>query len=441
VVEALAGTRYVAESIAALRGDMDAREAAFAQEAALGAVRHAVTLDHVLAAVARYDPRRVEPEVRGLLLVAAYQVIWMDRVPLFAAVDESVALARRTGSRRAGGMVNAILRRLTEAIESRRGEWRPSEPRCVRVDFANACWFRLPVLPPPEPDPVAHIAAAAGELPQRFAELTNRLGFRMAEQAAWASQGRPPVVLNRNLLRIDTATFASGVSEELGESTQVEGDTAWIAGSAGLAHSRLFSQGLAYVQDATARAAATLLDAKPGETVLDLCAAPGGKAVALALAMQNRGKLLAVDVDEPRLDRVRENVRRLGLDCIETRSAEELADAPIFDAAIVDVPCSNSGVIARRPEARFRLNERSLASLTELQSRLLAQAARQVRAGGRLVYSTCSIEPRENEGVVAAFLDASPQWQLSRSATTLPNWGARSGDWRDGGYAALLRRT
>ncbi len=464
VAEALGGGRYVAETLANARAGVDAREGAFAQEAALGAVRHAVTLEHVLSAVARYDPRRVEPAVRALLLVAAYQIIWMDRVPVFAAVDESVSLARRTGrssrglrsSGTASGMVNAILRRLAGAIEARRGGWTSREPRCVRVDFAHGCWFREPVLPAAEvgcaPGPLAaHIAASAGELPGRFAELVERHGMEAAEGIAWASQGRPPVVLNRNSLSLDQAAFVARVNQEFGGAAEVmaaaEGrrapEAAWVTGAAGLAQSSLLREGLAYVQDATSREAALLLAARPGESVLDLCAAPGGKAATIALAMENRGRLVASDIDEARLERVRDNVHRLGLSCVQARSAAELSAAAggeAFDAAIADVPCSNTGVIARRPEARFRLSERSLSSLRTLQAQLISQAANQVRPGGRLVYSTCSIEPAENESIVAEFLELNPGWRCVDERLTLPHWGQTGREWRDGGYAALLRR-
>ena len=201
------------------------------------------------------------------------------------------------------------------------------------------------------------------------------------------------------------------------------------------------------MQDVTARAAALLVDARPGESVLDFCAAPGGKSIVLAQQMGDRGEVLACDASPERILRVRENTRRLRLTSIRTHlirtsDASESDLTRMFDAALVDVPCANTGVIARRPEARLGLTTEKLASLVELQRALLRRAAASVRPGGRLVYSTCSIEPQENGQIVEAFVAETPAWELVTSQTTLPTWGPRLSDWRDGGFAALLvRRT
>jgi 16S rRNA C967 or C1407 C5-methylase (RsmB/RsmF family) len=535
----------VQETLRALRaeGRLAGREGALAMDIALGAVRHVVTIGQVLSAVARVDPRLVSPALRALLWTAAYQIIWMDRIPLFAAVDQTVELAHATLGRRAAGMVNAVLRRLTGRVAERGTPWRRLAPDQVRVGWSRACAFSQPVLPAAESehDLPVHLAAASGERRTRFRALVDRFGLKLAEAVAWASSAKPVLVLQRNPLRIDAAGLAAAAAAQWGPQVELSEGALFATNATGVLESRLFTQGQIYVQDQTAHRAATLLEPRAGERILDLCAAPGGKSIALACEMGDRGEIVACDSSAERLRQVCENIERLGLSSIHThllaagnagkpsegkrlyqypshqagghgtpsradpvlgepgsgpslgatgsdpslgvtgsdvslgatgsdaslgatgsvtrseasksaarRAVQEArhareADREVlerpFDAALVDVPCSNSGVIARRPEARLRLTRSKIAALVRVQAELLRRAAAAVRPGGRLVYSTCSIEPEENERVVSAFLAERTDWTLEHEEIALPNWGPRPSDWRDGGYAALLRRT
>jgi 16S rRNA (cytosine967-C5)-methyltransferase len=198
-----------------------------------------------------------------------------------------------------------------------------------------------------------------------------------------------------------------------------------------------FSEGHFSVQDLTAMKAVDLLNPQPGETVWDLCAAPGTKSTAIAERMQNQGRVLATDIHSARLTRIEDNRRRLGLDIIAVQTispaGEDLPSGP-FDAVLVDAPCSNTGVLGKRPEARWRLKPSDIEELSGLQLRLLENACERVKPGGRVVYSTCSIEPEENQAVIKALLDRRADWEL---ATQLTFWPGRPAD---GGFAALLRR-
>jgi 16S rRNA (cytosine967-C5)-methyltransferase len=449
VHDALAGRRFVNETLALLReqGRLAGREAGLAMEIALGAVRHALTIEHVLGKVAGYDQRRVKPALRAVLLIAGYQIIWMDRVPDFAAVDEAVKLARRHLAGRAPGMVNAVLRKLTGSIEQRLVAWQRLDSKHIRVSWDQARTFNADVLPAPEEDDLAaHLAAATGERLERYRGLVERFGPQRAETIAWASQAVPVTVLHRNSLRINPGVFQARVRAEFGDAAEWTPDSVFLPATVNAVESPLFQEGRAYVQDMTARAAALLLDPRRGDRVLDFCAAPGGKSIVLAEQMGDQGEVLACDASPDRILRVRENVRRLRLTSIRTHLIEtsDASDADLkrtFDAALVDVPCSNTGVIARRPEARLGLTAEKLESLVQLQAALLGRAAASVRPGGRLVYSTCSIEPQENEQIVEAFLAENPAWSVALSRLTLPEWGPRLADWRDGGFAALLTRS
>ena len=182
--------------------------------------------------------------------------------------------------------------------------------------------------------------------------------------------------------------------------------------------------------------AAEMLAPRPGETVLDLCAAPGTKTTHLAELMQNRGRIIAADLREEKLARIRENAHRLGLTIIEpvlvSPAGDDIPPAP-FDAVLVDAPCSNTGVLGKRPEARWRISPDDIRELAKLQRRLLRTAAERLKPDGRLVYSTCSIEPEENEGSIADLLTHRSDVLLEEQRLFLPGQPA------DGGFAALLR--
>lgn len=449
ITAALRGDGFASDQLVRYRSALDGRESALAVDLALGTLRHLITIEHVLSQLADYNARRVAPMLRAIICCGAYQLIWLDRVPAFAAVDESVKLGRLLAGARASGMVNAVLRRVAEGITERRTGWSSLFPREIRIGWLEACQFNQPVLPVPDTDRGlrAHLAAATGCRPAYFAKLAERYDLERAEAIAWACQAVPSIALFRNTLRINEAVFQARVRLNFGAHADWSPDVAYLPASANVIESDLFSEGRAFIQDTTAHFAARLLHAHPGELVLDLCAAPGGKSIVLAQDMQDRGEVVACDAAADRLVRVRENARRLRLTSIrthllETNDASERVLQRSFDAALVDVPCSNSGVVARRPEARLGLTSDKINSLTKLQAALLDRAAASVRkSGGRVVYSTCSIEPEENEQVVGAFLDRHiGEWELADAHTQLPQWGPAHSDWRDGGYAALLHR-
>ncbi len=450
VLDVLRGTGFAIERLAELRttAALSGRDAGLAMQIALGTVRHLLTISHVIEAVARVDRRTTRPELRAILYTAAYQILWMDRVPVFAAVNEAVKQAHRYAGGRAPGMVNAVLRNVTRALADRRVSWQRLDPTQVRVGWDEACQFQRAVLPPADDVP-RHLAAATGQPLQRFLALAERYGLATAEQISWACQSVPVIVLQRNRLRVGSAEFETALREALGaelpaDAFEITPDVAYVPASTHVAELKPFREGWVFVQDPTAHAAALAVEAWPGERVLDLCAAPGGKSLVLALDMQNRGEVVACDLAPQRLARVEENAARLGLTCIHTRlppSADAgAAELGLFDAVLLDVPCSNTGVIARRPEARLGLTPQKLQSLAAAQCELLTRGARHVRPGGRLVYSTCSIEPEENEALIGWFTAQNAEWAIEQIDTVLPQWGPRPSDWRDGGFVARLRR-
>ena len=204
---------------------------------------------------------------------------------------------------------------------------------------------------------------------------------------------------------------------------------------------KLIREGIIYMQDPATRHSVEMLAPQPGETILDACAAPGGKAALIAAAMENRGTLIATDSNEKRMPRLEENLQRLHVTCATVSQHDWLEPAPekwhnTFDAILLDVPCSNTGVLRRRVDARWRLQPRDLSDLPVIQKRIIENALPCLKKGGRLVYSTCSIEPEENSHLIADFLKDHPQLTLVAQKQVLP-----CVDHTDGAYCALLKLT
>lgn len=376
------------------RADLDARDAGLCTELVYGTLRWQRHLDWRLGPHLRRGLPKLDPWVRALLRLTAYQVYFLDRVPRWAAVDEAVSLARLK-SRVPGPaeFVNAVLRSLTRASGA------PPLPAAA-VEAAGVRWSF--------PDWIA-------------ARWIARHGQTEAEALMAASNERPPVTVRANRLRTSRDALASRLREEFAdsrESTLVPEGLVLRGGSP--ARLRAFSEGRCTIQDEASMAVARLLDPQPGEAVADCCAAPGTKTTHLAELMDDRGAILAIDPQAARLQLVERAAERLGVSIIETRvgGAETLAPRwpARFDRVLVDAPCSNLGVLRRNPEVKWRRTEADLRRLQAKQREILAAAATMARPGGVLVYATCSMEPEENEHVVEPFLAAHPEWAIEPPA-------------------------
>ena len=402
-----------------LAGEVLTREdGRFVRELALGALRRRGTLDCIHAAFGSRALDALEPAVRAAVRVGLYQIVFLDGVPPHAAVAETVGAVHPA----ARSYVNAVLR--TMLRESRRvhedldrGGASPTK-RLHRPGRA-VFFFSRAVFPDPERDRLAWLAAIHSH--PRF--LVERWVGRMGEAAAVArmeaDNQTPPLTLRPRAGRIDAAALVERLAHEGLATSLLARDGAPPAvlvapGAEGLFATRAFQQGLFSVQDVEQLDAAEILAPQEGEIIWDPCAAPGGKATQLAELLEvaghdapggPAGRVVATDGDEQRLVPLRENVARLGLAQVAVGLHDALADAPPpgapergFDALLVDAPCSNTAVLGRRPEVRWRLREETFARMADLQRRLLAGAARWLSPGGRLVYSVCSLEPEESSG-------------------------------------------
>lgn len=436
------GRRTAREAIDALisRQPLSPADVALTTELVMGVIRHRLTLASVLGRFTRNRWPRINRMLQHILMLGGYQLIWLDGIPEFAAVHEAVEQARAEGGARTAGFVNAVLRQLQRDIEHRRLPIDDADPaRAVPVDRRTCCQFRRAVLPDPEQSPTGHLAEATSHPAWLVSRWIATYGWNRARAVCQAGMHRPPIFLRPNALRTDLAGLIERLAAEAIDARPSPCGTMAVVDHAGPAmHSAAFADGLFQPQDPTAMTPVRQMRLQRDSVVLDLCAGLGTKTTQMAEAMHDRGAVLACDADESRLDALLANCRRLGHTSVRTVRLAELeravADLPRLDWILIDAPCSNAGVLARRPEARYRLNARAIENLSRTQLDLLDRAAHLARPETKLCYSTCSIDPAENEEVAAAFAQSHRDWRLASSALTLPEPGETSIAWRDGGY-------
>jgi 16S rRNA (cytosine967-C5)-methyltransferase len=374
------------------RHRLETRDAALATELVYGTLRWQRYLDWILAPHSRRRLESLDPRVRVLLRMTAYQIAFLERVPAFAAVNDAVTLAPRSAG--VSAFVNAVLRSF-----ARRGarEREPALPRNASEALAVRCSF-----------------------PTWIAERwVARYGREDAESLMRALNERPPLTLRANRLRIARDALGRRLADEDGlewQPTRLAPEGLVVGPGGAPGEWRAFADGGFAVQDEASMLIARLLGPEPGATIADVCAAPGTKTTHLGELMDNRGRILAFDREPARLARVGEAAARLGVSIIDTHDGPVEALAPAFrdacDGVLVDAPCSNLGVLRRNPEVKWRRQPSDLALASRRQSEILGAAATMVRPGGRLVYATCSLEPEENDDVARAFLAARPDFRV-----------------------------
>ena len=376
---------------------LDAREKAFASALFYGVVERLLTLDWALGRCLARPLEKLDAPVRSALRCGLYEARYM-RTPAAAAVSEAVGLCRRLKKSSAAGLVNAVLRRAA-ALDPERAEF--SDP-------VKALMVRYSVGRPVVELLLEQYPAEAEAILRSFFE-------------------KPPVTLRCNTLRCTPAELCGRLAAE-----GVKAEPLALPGAVGAVFSGspvatdCFANGLYHVQGLASQAAAVSLGAAPGQKVLDLCAAPGGKSLVLAQQMENTGRLYCRDAAENRLSLIRAALARCGVTNAEVAAGDAAEYDPALagaDRVLCDVPCSGLGIIAKKPDIRYK----SLAggqALRDTQRKILANAARYLKKGGRLVYSTCTFDGRENGGIVRAFLAENPDFSLCEAPVCLP--GARS---------------
>lgn len=379
------------------RDDLSGADAALCSRIVYGVLQNQLLLDFYIGAYCSQKPDHLQPPLLDILRVGAYQILFLDKVPDSAAVNESVNLAKLFKRGQAAGLVNAVLRKISQNKNNLPAIPDRDEERYLSIRYSHPKWLVKRLLP--------------------------LLGREETEQFLAANNGVAPLTVQVNPLKTTT--------EELLEELTASGIKAarhnWVpdclelSGAGDLTVLKAFRDGKFLVQDPAARLVSMIADVQPGQRVLDVCAAPGGKSFSAAFAMGDQGVIQSCDLHENKLKRVREGAERLGITCMETAAADGRnfisAWADAFDVVLVDAPCSGLGIIRKKPDTRYKKPD-DLFALPVIQASILENAARYVKPGGTLVYSTCTILPTENEDVTTAFLAEHPEFSME--AFSLP---------------------
>lgn len=378
---------------------LDRRDAAMCSRIVRSTVQNLGYIDYVIGLWCRTPVRKLETQVLDILRISVGQLLFLDRVPPSAAVNEGVNLCRERGKSRAAGLVNGVLRRVAENRGSIPDVPGAGTAEYLSVRYSHPLWLTR--------------------------EFVRRRGYEGAEALLASDNTEPPLTIQTNTLRTAPETLLDAIrSAGLSAAPGICAGSFDLTGAGGVSDIPGYGEGLFYVQDAAARLAVESAGLFPGAHVLDACSAPGGKSFAAAMLMHGEGSILACDLKEKRLKRVGEGAKRLGIGIIETRAmdartpSEELHGA--FDVVIADVPCSGLGVIRRKPEIRFKPEE-EIAPLPKIQLEILRSLARCVKPGGVLLYSTCTLLERENEDVVRDFLSEEHGFSATVQRTLWPD--------------------
>ena len=408
------------------RDGLTGPDAALCSRIVYGVMQNRMLLDYYISCYCSQKPDHLQPPLLDILRIGAYQILYLDKIPDSAAVNESVELAKQNKRAQAAGLVNAVLRKISQnkndlpAIQDRDAE------KYLSIRYSHPKWL--------------------------VKRLVAILGREEAEAFLAADNGVAPMTIQLNPMK----TTGSELLAELQEDGITAKPHSWISGCLELSGTgdltalKSFREGKFLVQDGAARLVSLVADVKPGERVLDVCAAPGGKSFSAALAMENQGEIISCDLHENKLKRIEEGAQRLGITCIHTAAADGRVQRSEwvgqFDTVIVDAPCSGLGIIRKKPDTRYKKAD-DLFTLPVIQAAILENAATYVRPGGTLVYSTCTILPEENERVTDAFL--AEHSDFSREGFTLPApvgesngsltlWPQRHGT--DGFYICRMKR-
>ncbi len=375
----------------AQKEELSKRELSLASAICFGVLQNTALLDFYISSYCSVKLSKLEPMVLDILRVSAYQILFFEKIPHSAAVNEGVKLTKKHSNPRAAGLVNAVLRKIS----------------------ANA--NTLPEIPK---DDINRYLAVKYSHPEKLVALFREIfSDAECEKLLSANNEKPNVNLQINTLRTNVDTLLSALREQ---GTEADFHP-WLkncveVSSAGAMEDwESFKNGDFYVQDPAARLAVTAADLKPGMFVIDVCSAPGGKSFAAAVDMQNTGRIVSCDIHEKKLNLIENSAKRLGIDIIETRAADARIPIGEFyekaDAVIADVPCSGMGIIRKKPEIRYKGLE-ELKGLPDIQLEILKNVSDYVKPGGVLIYSTCTILKQENEGVVHRFIKEDDRFEL-----------------------------
>lgn len=393
-----------------LTNDMSPNDRALCSALFYGVLDRKITIDYCISLFVSKPIKSIAPITLAALRIAIFQLLFMEKIPESAAVNESVNVIKFSKERFNVGFANAVLRNFLRV-----GFEYPKGDSVTALSVRYSC-------------PVSIINSfisdygkpTAISLLQKFLEV-------------------PSVILRVNNIKTDKETLYEILTES---GTEIEftkyPNALKVIGGIDIANDKAYKQGLYHIENFASQFAIQKLDLHEGESVLDLCAAPGGKSFTMAQMMNNQGKIISFDLYEKRAQLIEKGAKRLGIDIIDARQGDATVyneALGTFDAVLCDVPCSGFGVIARKPEIKYKKTE-DFSQLEEIQSKILGNAAKYVKSGGRLMYSTCTLRKAENENAVKSFLDKHSEYRLQYEHTFMPHI-----DGTDGFYCALMTKS
>jgi 16S rRNA (cytosine967-C5)-methyltransferase len=449
---------YAGAILDSLRHETDQSQRA--TDLVFGTLRNRMAIDTVIAtfsgrpvkSTARRPLREIQGRLLNIIRVGTYELIYCPSTEQYAIVNEAVANAKASGSDKQAGFVNAVLRQITRHISNRSLNLKLKtknskfyNTNCTLPQTpVTGCQFDADFLPDSKKSPSDYLSTVFSLPRWLVVDWITEFGEESTRRICLASNRRPSVYIRPNRLRTTIEALTEKLdAAEVGFDIIPDVDMIRIKGPQDVTQLPGFAEGQFTIQDITTSMPVRMLNPQPGWVILDLCAAPGTKTTQLAEATGDSAKIMATDIDSRRLEKVRENTTRLGMESINIAPYKELLNSQFsiqnskFDCVLLDVPCSNTGVLARRVEARYRIGPEAVKELTRIQGRLLKAAAEMLKPGGKICYSTCSIQKTENGGQIMDFLKQNQNFSLESEQLTLPS---AEGFDHDGGYVAILTK-
>lgn len=383
----------------------ESRDKAFVNELVMGTVRNKLYLDFVIQSYSKIKLKKLSPWVLAIMRTAVYQLVCMDKIPPSAACNEAVKLASKYAHKAARGFVNGVLRSISRELDSLP---KPKGSAAERMSVIYSCPLWL------------------------TEKLISQFGEKISEGILKDSLIPHPTTVRVNTIKTTPAKLcelleAEGIDAEIYD----EEVCLKINGAIDVKRSECYKNGYYTLQNINSIRAALTLEPQKGETVIDVCAAPGGKTTHIAELMKDNGKVIAFDVHPHKIELIQNAAKRLGLSCVETKchNSEEVCSELIgkADRVLADVPCSGIGVIHKKPDIKYNRSVEDIQALCEIQSRILRSAAEYAKPGGVLVYSTCTILKEENEEQIKSFLAENSEFVLESEKLYLADKTGGSG--------------
>jgi 16S rRNA (cytosine967-C5)-methyltransferase len=450
---------YIASVLNKLLNETEQKQRA--TDLVLGTIRNRGAIDIVITSFSGRPVNRIPDKVLNVIRIGTCELIYSPATAQHSVVNEAVENAKALAGKKQVGFVNAVLRQITRSITNRQIELsKGSARRTLFQSPETGCEFGRDFLPDPESSPAKYLSTVFSLSGWLVSDWLSEFGMESTRRICLASNRKPGIYLRPNILKTTSIELIKRLQQAEIECEIVDNGRESGIGNQESSMVRVksprmilelpgFAEGLFTVQDITASQVVKMLKPRSEWKILDLCAAPGAKTTQLAEISGDSATITATDIDAVRLKKVRENITRLGIRSIEVVAYEQLihsqdltqngADGSIpslkFDCILLDVPCSNTGVLARRIEARYRITKEAIEKLVKTQSELLNTAASMLKPQGIICYSTCSIQKDENNNLIKDFLQRNRSFSLNCEKLFLPSAGRID---CDGGYTAIL---